>query len=357
MHSYVRFNRGLARQYDRWMVAMHYANQTQRMYRKVVRQYVEFIGKRSIATAHHTDIRNYIARVSENGASLNAVYRDLGVLRQFYDFLNLGGVVSYVAPRYVRLRRPWGNSLRPLTESQVQRVISVARTLRERALVEFLYATGCRLSEARCLKVEYIDFPSKSAEVIGKLGKIRTVLLTESASDALRAYIADRKTGFVFREDLPVQKGCLYLQDGQWKSKWASYAGPDGVRTHYTKCLGPIEQLSHEAAKKKHEENIASLSLVRPPRNYALSAMTIREIIVQMASRAGLKNVTPHTFRRTFATHLYDHGASVEVIKALMGHVWLQTTMVYARVGPDRVAKVFEQCHPRRQLNDQQASK
>jgi integrase/recombinase XerD len=356
MHSYVRFNRGLARQYNRWMLAMHYAKQTQRMYRKVIHQYIEFVGRRSIATASHTDIRNFIAHASENGASINGVYRDLGVLRQFYDFLNLGGVVNYVAPRYVRLRRPWGNSLRPLTESQVQRVISAARTLRERALVEFLYATGCRLSEARHLKVEYIDFPSKSVQVIGKLGKIRTVLLTETASDALRAYIADRKSGFVFREDLPAQKGCLYSCDGQWKSKWSDYRG-DGIRTQNTKCLGAIGQLSHEAAKKKHEEHIASLNLVRPPRNYALSAMTIREIIVQMASRAGLKNVTPHTFRRTFATHLYDHGASVEVIKALMGHVWLQTTMVYARIGPDRVAKVFEQCHPRGQLNEQQASK
>src|SRR5580658_467250 len=124
MHSYVRFNRGLAKQYDRWMIAMHYAKQTQNIYRKVIRQYVEFAGKRSIATSRHTDIRNYIALVSEKGASLNAVYRDLGVLRQFFDFLNLGGVVSYVAPRYMRLRRPWGNSLHPLTESQVQRIIS-----------------------------------------------------------------------------------------------------------------------------------------------------------------------------------------------------------------------------------------
>jgi integrase/recombinase XerD len=339
------------------MIAMHYAKQTQNIYRKVIRQYVEFAGKRSIATSRHTDIRNYIALVSEKGASLNAVYRDLGVLRQFFDFLNLGGVVSYVAPRYMRLRRPWGNSLHPLTESQVQRIISAARTLRERALVEFLYATGCRLAEVRHLKIEYLDFSSKSAQVLGKLGKIRTVLLTDSASDALRAYIADRKSGFVFREDLPVQKGCLYLYDGRWKSHWVGYKGPKGIRTQNTKCLGNIKQLSHEAAKKKHKEFIANLNLVRPSRNYPLSAMTIREILVQMAARAGLKRVTPHTFRRTFATHLYDHGASVEVIKALMGHVWLQTTMTYARVGPDRVAKVFEQCHPREQLNDQQASK
>jgi integrase/recombinase XerD len=356
MRSYVRFNRGLARQYDQWMVAMHYAKPTQRVYRTIIRRYVQFVGKRSIATARHTDIRQYIARVSEDGASLNTVYRDLGVLRLFYDFLNLGGVVNYVAPRYVKLPRPWRNSLRPLTESQIQQVISATRTLRERALIEFLYATGCRLSETRRLKIECLDLPSRSAQILGKMGKVRTVLLTETASDALSAYIGGRKNGFVFQEDLPVQRGCLYARDGQWKSKWSDYRGPNGMRTQHTKCLGNVKQLSHEAAREKHEELIASLYLGRPLRNYPLSSVSVREIIVHIATRAGLKNVTPHTFRRTFATHLYDHGASIEVIKALMGHVWIQTTMAYAHIGPDRLSRAFDQCHPRGRLNGQQPS-
>src|SRR5271156_4955552 len=157
MRSYARLNRSLARQYDRWMIAMHYAKHTQQMYRKIIRKYLEFIGERSIATVRHTEIRQYIAHASECGASLNAVYRELGVPRLFYDFLNLGGVVSYVAPRFVRLRRPLGNSRRPLSESQIHRVISAARTSRERALVEFFYATGCRLGEVRRLKIENLD--------------------------------------------------------------------------------------------------------------------------------------------------------------------------------------------------------
>ena len=356
MHSYVRFNRGLARQYDKWMVAMHYAKQTQRMYTKIIRRYVEFIGKKSIATARHTDIRQYIARVSEDGATLSSVYRDLGVLRLFYDFLNLGGVVSYVAPRYVKLRRPRQNSLRPLTESQVHRLMSAARTLREHALVEFFYSTGCRLDEARCLKVESLDLASRSAQVRGKLGKVRTVLLTESASKALSAYIAGRESGFVFRVELPVQKGCFYLSEGRWVSKWAEYSGPKRIRTQKHKILGNVTKLSQEDARKKHEENIASLDLLRPPRNCPLSKMAIQEIVAKMASRAGLKGVTPHTIRRTFATHLYNNGAGVEVIKALMGHVWIQTTMTYAHIGQDRLTKIFDQCHPRGQLDDQKTS-
>ena len=125
---------------------MHYAKTTQIWYRKIIGQYIEFVGEKSVATATHFDIRRYIARVSENGASLNTVYRDLGVLRLFYDFLNLGGVVHYVAPRFIKLRRPCKkNSLRPLSEWQVQRIISATRTPRERALIEVFYATGCRL--------------------------------------------------------------------------------------------------------------------------------------------------------------------------------------------------------------------
>jgi integrase/recombinase XerD len=354
MRSYARFNRGLATQYDQWMVAMHYAKTTQRLYGKVIKRYVKFIGGKSIATANHLDIRHYITQVSENGATLNSVYRDLGVLRLFYDFLHLGGVVHYVAPRFVKLRRPWRNSPRPLSERQVQQLISATRTSRERALIEFLYATGCRLNEAVMLKIEELDLDTKSARIRGKFGKVRTVLLTQSAVKAVRRYIAVRKHGFVFQEDLPVQRGCLTAHDGQWKSHWGEARfGYKRIQRH--KCLGSVSRIPYELAKKKHEVLIASLKLTRPPRRCALSKMAVRAVVKGVAARAGIKNVTPHTFRRTFATHLYDHGAGIEIIKALMGHVWIQTTMNYAQIGPDRLAETFEQCHPRENLNGQES--
>ncbi len=334
---------------------MHYAKTTQILYRRVIRRYSEFLGDKSIASANHFDIRHYIAQTSENGATLNSVYRDLSVLRLFYDFLNLGGLVHYVAPRFVKLRRPWTSNPRPLSEWQVQRLIAATRTLRERALVEFFYATGCRLSEAIGLRIQDLDLDAKSARVRGKLGKVRTVLLTQNAMDAMRQYIAARKDGFVFQEDLPVQKGCLFASEGQWKSKWGEFRGSDRKRIQRHKCLGPIANMSYELAKQKHEELIASLELTRPPRKRPLSKVAVQAAIRQIAVRAGIKNVTPHTFRRTFASHLYDHGAGVEVIKALMGHVWIQTTMKYAHIGPDRMAKTFERCHPRGKLNGQQS--
>jgi integrase len=179
------------------------------------------------------------------------------------------------------------------------------------------------------------------------------VLLTQNAADALRQYVASRKDGFIFQEDLPVQRGCLTVQDGQWKSKWGEFRGHGCKRLQKTKCLGRIDRMPLKLAKKEHEQLIASLKLTRPQRKRPLSKVAVQEVVRQIAVRAGVKNVTPHTFRRTFATHLYDHGAGVEIIKALMGHVWIQTTMSYAQIGPDRLTKTFQRCHPRGYLNVQ----
>lgn len=176
--------------------------------------------QRSLARAKHTDIRLFIAQASENGATLGSVYRHLGILRQFYDFLNLGGVVDYVAPRFVRLRLPWHQRPRVLSEAQVRQLISATRTPRERALIEFFYSTGCRLNEARHIKIENIDFVARQARVRGKLRKLRLVLLAESASTAVRNYIGNRTIGYGLRRMLltPARKPKQILEVGERKS-------------------------------------------------------------------------------------------------------------------------------------------
>jgi site-specific recombinase XerD len=351
MRNYTRFNGGLARQYDKWMVAMHYAKGTKHMYRRTVQRFSEFLGKRSLASVSHIDIRNFIVRSSEDGASLGVVYQDLSVLRLFYDFLHLGGLVSYVAPRFIRLRRPWWNSPAPLNESQVQKLIAATNTRRDRALVEFFYSTGCRLSEATRLKVEDLDFDARIARVQGKRGKIRIVVLTKRAIEALHHYVGDRKSGFVFRQERPIPKGYLSVHRGQWQSRWHDY-GARGRRRRQ-KYLGKIERLDHENARRLHRELLDRCNLIRPHKNYSLSKEAVQSAIKRIAERAGLKRVSPHTLRRTFATHLHDHGASIEVIQALMGHVWIQTTTKYIRISTDRLVNTVEQFHPGAQIDAQ----
>jgi site-specific recombinase XerD len=352
MKSFANTNRRLAKRYDEWTIAMHYANSTQRTYRKCIRVFIEFSGDKSIASATHADIRRFIAKMSQDGASLSMVYRALGVLRAFYDFLNLGGVVSYVAPRFIRLRRPWWNSPAPLTEPQVQKLIAATLTSRERCLVEFLYATGCRLSEARHLRVENIDLVARTARVVGKLGKARIVLLTPEATQALREYIGERNKGFAFREERFSPTGCLFNREGTWKSIWKDYSGRGRGRRR-SRVLGRVDELSCEEARKMHEDRMAKCKLNPRDKMRALSKMALQQVIKRVAARARLKNVTPHTLRRTFATHLHHHGAPVEIIQALMGHVWIQTTMKYTRISPDRLVSTFDHCHPRGQLDAQ----
>jgi site-specific recombinase XerD len=354
MRNYTRFNGGLARQYDQWMIAMHYAEKTQHVYRRAVRRFSEFMGRRSLASVSHIDIRQFIVRSSEDGASLSAIYQQLGVLRLFYDFLNLGGLVSYVAPRFIRLRRPWWNSPAPLNESQVQKLITATNTRRDRALVEFFYSTGCRLSEATRLKVQDLDFNARIARVLVKREKIRIVVLTKSAIEALHDYLGDRKSGFVFRQERPVPTGTLCIQRGRWLSRWRVY----GARRHYCrhKYLGKVEQLPYEKARRMHRELLARYNLIRPHKNCPLSKLAVQAAIRRIAHRAGLKRVSPHTLRRTFATHLHDHGAGIEVIQALMGHVWIQTTTKYIRISTDRLVNTVEQFHPGAQTDGQTSS-
>jgi len=332
---------------------MHYAHSTQRVYKKTLWRFAAFMGSKSLAQVSHIDIQKYLARISENGVTLVGAYRDLGVLRLFYDFLNLGGVVNYVAPRFVKLRRPMWGSPGVLTEAQVQRLIAATLTLRERALVEFFYGTGCRLSEVRKLKIEDIDLDARCARVRGKFGKVRTVLFTRTAADSLRAYIGEYNKGYVFKDDLRTQKGCLTIHGSQWKFKYGVYTGPHGTRVQKTKCFGSVKRVSFDEAQKQYQAFVASHDLRRPPTNRPLSQEALQSAIQKVATRAGLKNVTPHTLRRTFATHLYNRGAGIDVIKVLMGHVWIQTTMKYARMGQDRLTKAFDQFHPRERLDEQ----
>ena len=140
-----------------------------------------------------------------------------------------------------------------------------------------------------------------------------------------------------------------YHEHGHWLSLARDYGGPHVVRRESTLVR------SRRYPTRRQRKCIKSLSpsycLVRPYNNCPLSKVGLQTVIKKIARRAGLKKVTPHTLRCRFATHMHDHGAAVEIVQALMGHVWIQTTMKYARISPDRLAKDLRKCHPREKLN------
>lgn len=345
MRSHAKFNRNVSKRYDQWLVIQQYSKGTKYVYRQSVRLFIEFLRDKAVVDVTHLDVRRFMLFLAKDGVSITSARRHLRALRKFYDFLNLGGLVNYVAPRLVTVRATPSKTPPHLSEGEVLRVIAVAQTLREKALVHFIYATGCRLGEVRCVRVQDVDLDGRTARVTGKFGKTRVVLLTSSASDALRAYIGERKVGNVFQQDYRRQRGCLVNHCGQWQAKWTDHEMP-GRGEFRTKRLGQIRTVSYERAKAAFDELMASAHLDRPKRTEPLTNATIGAIMRALASRAGLTRVTAHMLRHSFATHLYEHGADVLAIQTLLGHVSTSTTARYARVSAFRLVEIFERCHP-----------
>src|SRR5579872_3822018 len=182
MRPYPRFNRRLVKRYEQWMLIQHYSEATKYTYRQTLRLYIDFLKEKSILAVSQTEIRRFMLRLAESGVSLISARRHLTALRRFYDFLNLGGLVNYVVPRFVAIRPMPTKPQMHLSEEEVLRLLAVAETPREKALLEFLYGTGSRLGEVRCLRITDLDLTERTARVTGKYGKTRVVLLTQRSA-------------------------------------------------------------------------------------------------------------------------------------------------------------------------------
>jgi site-specific recombinase XerD len=348
MRSYAHINKRLTRRYEDWMTALHYAQHTKIYYRKILNKFNKFLGRRSTTAVTHLEIREFLTQISNYGATLATTYRYLGVLRRFYDFLNLGGVVSYVPPRLVRMPRVQKTDLPWLTEAQVKRLIEATRTKRERALLEFVYSTGCRMRETARLRVENIDLETRSVRIYGKFSKTRIAFLTPSALAALGAYIGDRKSGHVFQEDRSPQYASISSSDGFWIARWVDYGKrvPSGGFSKRRVNLGRIDRMSYQNASDQLKALLANVNLIRPQPSRPLTSGALQYVLDKVGLRAGLKNIGIHMLRRSFATHLYDHGVNIEIIQKLLGHVYLGTTLIYTRLSNAQMAKAIDQKHP-----------
>jgi site-specific recombinase XerD len=190
-------NQELTRRFDRWLFTQKYTEGTRERYTTVVLDFCAFFGDRSVITANHFDIREYLAFRSMKGNDLPTLRTKLHGLRIFFDFLNMGGLVRWVAPRLVAVRQGAKKLPRFLTEMQVHKLLKAARNPRDRALIELVYGTGCRMCELTSMRVEDIDFYTRKIRVTGKANRPRFVLFGPPAAKALREYLGTRREGFV----------------------------------------------------------------------------------------------------------------------------------------------------------------
>lgn len=250
-----------------------------------------------LGTVKKTDLLAYLANLVEQGKKPRSSARVLSCLRQFYQYLLREGEITVDPTLQVEspsLGRPLPKSL---TEEEVENLLQAADTataegLRDRAMLELLYATGLRVSELVTLRPEQVSVTQGVIRVTGKGGKERLVPLGDEAQD--------------------------------WIKRYVSSARPELL----------------------HEKPADHLFVTRRGDGMTRQAFWYR--IKKHAQQAGIrKHLSPHTVRHAFATHLVNHGADLRVVQMLLGHSDLSTTQIYTHVARERLKSLHALHHPR----------
>lgn len=255
------------------------------------------------ADLDHILFRRYLARLARTGLARTSISRRLAAWRSFFRYLSReeGWTVNPL-DRVATPKCPQNIPVVVYPED-VKRLLEAPAGdpagLRDRALMELLYASGIRISEAVGLDRDDIDTGTGVIRVMGKGSRERQALLGRFAAEALERYL---------RRGRPVL---------------AAHAGAD-PRALFLNYRG--RRLTARGARKRFAGYVDRL--------------------------AEEQRVTPHTLRHCFATHMLEAGASLRVVQELLGHARLSTTQVYTRVTMDRLQEVYARAHPRAREED-----
>lgn len=321
-------------------------HETNRAYWGNIRSLCQYLDEVPATQVTHLDIRDFLATVAQKGVKQSTVWRAMCALRCFFDFLNMGGLINWSPPRFVRLRRLKRVPPRVLTEKQVRALLLATRNLHERTMIEVLYGTGARPGEIRNMRVEDVDLEARRIRVLGKCG-YRYVLFPRAISGCLRRYIGKRTTGYLFVSHFFSRRiHLMRVPNGAWRSYFYKYdaAKKRAVRDYW--YLPKAFAYTREQALRRLRRHIAKTSRGIPMGLKPLACVTVRWVVMRVGFRVGIR-VTPHLLRHTFATHLLDHGADIRMIQKMLGHVNVSTTQRYTHVSMSQVQKVLDKCHPR----------
>jgi integrase/recombinase XerD len=296
------------------------AASTVESYRRDLHRYAAVLaarGKTTLGEITPADVAGFLASLREGDAehaalAVSSAARAVIAVRGLHAFAAAQGLAGSDPARDVPPPSPPRRLPKAITLAEVERLLDAAgpgpgdpsadpRQLRDRALLEFLYGTGARISEATGLDVDELQLDATEdplVRLIGKGGKHRIVPVGRYAARALQAYLVRARPGLA-------------------------------------------------AASRRAS---ASPAVFLNARGGRLTRQGAWGVLHAAAGRAGLPadaEVSPHTLRHSFATHLLDGGADIRVVQELLGHASVTTTQVYTLITVDRLREVYASAHPR----------
>ena len=248
-------------------------------------------------TASESDVQAYLGARLSRGSSHRSISRLLSSLRSFYQYLVREGDLSSDPTQHLDRPKPSRPLPKSLSESEVDQLLhapdtSVVVEHRDLAMLEVLYASGLRVSELVGLTLPQLSLNQGVVRVFGKGGKERLVPLGEAAIETVTDYLGSTRQAL--------------------------------LRDRQSDVLFPSN------------------------RGKVMTRQTFWYRIKIYAKRAGIDpNLSPHTLRHAFATHLINHGADLRVVQMLLGHSDLTTTQIYTHVARSRMQALHEKHHPR----------
>jgi integrase/recombinase XerD len=292
---------------DHLAVERGVATNTLSAYRRDLARYLGHLAEKGITSVADVDaltVNGFVAYLREGdddhpALSATSVARAVAAVRGLHRFALDEGLVEIDVSREVRSAAPPRRLPKAISVDEVERLLEAAGyagtalALRDRALLELLYGTGARISEAVGLDIDDLDLTDNTVLLTGKGDKQRRVPVGSFAAAAVSAYLVQARPGL-------------------------AAAGTGSPRVFLNARGGP------------------------------LSRQSAWIVLRAAAERAGLAGgISPHTLRHSFATHLLEGGADVRVVQELLGHASIMTTQIYTLVTVDTLREVYASAHPR----------
>jgi integrase/recombinase XerD len=275
------------------------SDNTEMSYRRDLRKFSAFMsenGKETIGDIGRDDLADYISYLKENNFSAATISRNIASVKAFYHFLILNEIVSDDVSKDLKAPKIEKKLPAIMSNEEVVKLLDQAsgkslKDMRDKAMLELLYATGIRVSELISLEVSDVNM-QMSCIICRNLHKERIIPFGHAAKRALSKYLSEARGRMLKEKNSPVL---------------------------FVNCSGE-----------------------------AMSRQGFWKLIKYYAKKAGIvADITPHTLRHSFAAHLVANGADLKSVQEMLGHSDISTTQIYANMNQKHIREVYNMAHPR----------